>query len=132
MALNISNYLRNALLDEAIGGVNFTPAATLEIRLFSTTLDRDGAGTQLTNLGYAPVSVTNNTTNFPLADEGAKENAVQFEFPEAEENWDDILSVGIFDTSDNLYFYQNYGSPKTVENGQIWTYAPGEMTFDFS
>ena len=129
--MNISNYLRNRLLDEAIGGVNFVPAATLEIRLFSTTLDRDGAGTQLTNLGYAPFSFDNNTTNFPLTVLGTKENAVQFEFPEAEEDWDDILSVGIFDTDDNLYFFQNYSSPKTVDSGQIWTYSAGEISFDF-
>lgn len=129
--LNISNYLRDALLDEAVGGVAFTPDTSLRIRLFSTPLDRDGVGTELSGDGYAPVEVDNNTTNFPLASEGAKENAVQFDFDAATADWDAIEAVGIFDTDDNLYFFQNYSTPKTVLDTQIWTYSPGEITFTF-
>jgi hypothetical protein len=130
--LNISNYLRSALLDEAIGGVAFTPDTNLRIRLFSTTLDRDGVGTELVADGYAFVEIDNDTTSFPLATDGAKANAVQFDFPTATADWDAILAVGIFDTDGNLYFYQNYSSPKYVLDTQIWTYSPGEITFDFS
>lgn len=130
--LNISNFLRNALLDSAVGGVPFAPAETLEIRLFSTALDRDGVGTELSGDGYAPVEIENNTTNFPLADEGSKENAVQFEFTAATADWDPILAAGIFDADGNLYFFQNYSSPKYIAESQIWTYSPGEITFDFS
>lgn len=130
--LNISNYLRNALLDECVGGVPFMPDDTLRIRLFSTTLTRDGVGTELSGDGYAYVEIDNDTTNFPLSDDGAKANAVQFDFPTATADWDAISSVGIFDTDGNLYFYQNYSSPKYVLESQIWTYSPGEITFDFS
>lgn len=130
--MNISNFLRNALLDASVGGVPFEPSETLEIRLFSTALDRDGVGTELSGDGYAPVEVDNDTTSFPLAADGAKENALQFEFATATADWDPIAAVGIFDADDNLYFFQNYSSPKFVLEDQIWTYSPGEITFDFS
>ncbi|HEX8248963.1 MAG TPA: hypothetical protein VF599_12370 [Pyrinomonadaceae bacterium] len=129
--LNISNFLRNKLLDKAVSGTNFTPATNLFIRLFTTTLDRDAVGTELDNLGYTPLQVTNNLTNFPAASAGAKENAVRFDFDPAEEDWDPVLAVGLFDASSggNLYFYQNLDDALQIDDEQNLYFDIGDISF---
>ncbi|HEY0048191.1 MAG TPA: hypothetical protein VGB68_02820 [Pyrinomonadaceae bacterium] len=130
--LNISNYLRNKLLDKAVSGTNFTPGANLFIRLFTTPLDRDAVGTELDNLGYTPLQVANNLTTFPAASSGAKANAVRFDFEPAEEDWNPILSIGIFDasTAGNLYFYQNLDDALQIDDEQNLYFDIGDIQFE--
>ena len=130
--MNIGNYLRNALLNECLGGSAFAPSATLEIRLFSTALTAAGAGTEINNPGYAPKTINNDTTNFPVSSTGTKENAVQFDFDPAEEDWDDVLAIGLFDPSGNLYFYQNYSDPIEVLDTLYFYLAIGDISISFS
>ena len=115
---NISNYLRDKILNEVLGGTAFAPAATLYAKAFSTALNAAGAGTELAGSGYAPIEIANNTTNFPAQTDGSKELAVMHESAEASADWLDILAIGLFDGDGNLYFYENYGAPIEVLNGQ--------------
>lgn len=134
----LGNYLRNAQSNQALGAVAWTPSATLELRLFSTALTAAGVGTELTNAGYERKTISNNTTNFPVTTTGVRSNAVQFDFAAAEEDWDGvtgdaIYSIGVFDTSGNLYFYQNYvddmgdPDPRIVYDGALFKLEIGAM-----
>lgn len=129
--MNISNYLRNKLLDKAISGTDFVPAANLFIRAFSTILTADGAGTEITNAGYAPLEAPNNLTNFPASVAGAKSNALRLDGSAATENWANILAFGIFDaaTGGNLYFYQNLNDPLVIESGQNFYFDASDVAF---
>ena len=130
---NISTYLKNKLLDKCVGAVNFTPAATLWIRLFSTDLTVAGTGTELSNPSYQALEIGNDTTTFPLAASGAKANAVRFDFDAAEEDWTAIEAVGLFDaeTGGNLYFFENLTAPIAVETGENLYFDIGDIEFSF-
>lgn len=131
--MNISNYLRNKLLDKAVGGADFTPAANLFVRAFSTVLTAAGAGTEISNAGYAAIEVPNNFTNFPAAVNGAKSNALRLDGDAATENFADILAFGLFDAASggNLYFYDNLDAPLAIENGQNFFFDAGDISFLF-
>jgi hypothetical protein len=128
----IGNYLRDKLLNEAIGAVAFAPAATLEIRLFSTVLTAAGVGTEIANTGYARKTINNDTTNFPNSSTGSKTNAVRIDFDDATEDWDDILAVGLFDSANNLYFFKNLDAPVSIANTFHLYFDIGDLNFSLS
>ena len=131
---NISTYLRNKLLDKAVGAVDFTPAVNLYFRAFSTVLTAAGAGTELDGDGYEALEVENNPTNFPAAASGAKSNAVRFDFAPATADWDDILAIGVFDASSggNLYYYQNLEDPLVILETENIYFDIGDIDFSIS
>lgn len=102
MAGSKSDYLENKLLDLAIGGVAFSPAATLYAALFTTAPSDAGGGSEFS--GVARVAITNNTTNFPSAAGGAKSNGVAIAFAPASAAGT-VEAVGLFDAASggNLY-----------------------------
>lgn len=128
----IGNYLRDKLLNEAVGAVAFAPAATLEIRLFSTVLTAAGAGTEISNAGYARQTINNDTSFFPASTSGAKTNAVRVDFDDATEDWLDILAVGLFDAGDNLYFFMNLDAPVSISETFHLFFDIGDLSFEFS
>lgn len=131
---NISNFLKNKMLDKAIGGVDFVPASSLWLRAYTTPLNASGVGTELASNGYAPLEFPNNSTNFPNAVNGAKSNNVRFDFEPAEENWDLIESFGFWDAESggNLYFYQNLAEPVQVNETQNLYFDSGDIDFSLS
>lgn len=131
--MNISTFLRNKILDKTIGAVNFTSSPTLWIRLFSTDLTAAGTGTELANPSYAAKQIDNNLTNFPLSVDGAKANAVRFDFAVAGENWTAIEAVGLFDaqTGGNLYFFENLAAPIAIETGENLFFDIDDIQFSF-
>lgn len=68
-----------AVINELFGGTAFAADATLYAALFTTVPADDGSGGVEANYtGYARVSVTNNTTNFPSANPKLNANAINF------------------------------------------------------
>jgi hypothetical protein len=128
----IGNYLRDKLLNEAIGAVAFAPAATLEIRLFSTVLTAAGVGTEIANAGYSRRTINNDTTMFPASTTAAKTNAVRIDFDDASEDWDDILAVGLFDAANNLYFFKNLDAPVSIADTFHLFFDIGDLSFTLS
>lgn len=71
-----------AIVNELFGGTAFAADATLFAELFTVVPADDGTGgTEANYAGYARVSVTNNTTNFPSAN--PKLNGTAVNFPQA-------------------------------------------------
>src|SRR5215212_10758593 len=65
--------------------------------LYSVSPTDAAAGTELTGNGYARVSITNNTTNFPAAN--PKLNGTAITFPTATGNWSRAYSWQLLDNS---------------------------------
>lgn len=125
-----SNYLENKLLDHVFGATTFTPPATLYIALYTSDPTDSDTGTEVTGGSYARQAVTNNTTNWPNASGGSKSNGVAIAFPAATAAWGTITHVGIRDalTGGNLLYSGALGTPKTVNNGDVFSFAAGQLT----
>src|SRR5690242_9522016 len=91
----IANSGAAALLNKDWNRTDFTPAATYYIGFRNN-------GTELTNgdsPGYARISVTLNTTNFPLITGNILTNATSFSTPDASANWLEADEVAIYTAS---------------------------------
>lgn len=127
----ISEAYANDLLDQLYG--SGTPA-TLYIGLFTDTPDPDGTGgTEVTGGSYARKAVTNNNTNWPAAANGIKANGTAQNFAAASADWGIVEGVGIFDASSggNLYDFGDLETPKTVLNGDQFSFAIGQLQIDY-
>lgn len=128
-----TNYERNRTLDVRYGGsASYTKPGTVYIGLFTsmpTVLGNDG--TEVSGGSYARVAVTNNATNFPNAAAGAKSNGVAITFPQATAAWGAVVGVGIFDASSggNLQDFALLTTPKTVQNGDVFSLPIGQASF---
>ena len=127
--LEASNYTKNRIANSEFGGTAYTPAETLVVKLFSDLVSLDGLGTEITTDGYAPIEIENNLTNFPTATDGSKENAVQFESEPFEADSPEIVSLGIFDETDNLLYRKSFaGSPFVISDTYFFTISVGDLS----
>lgn len=122
MAVEFSLLERNRVANNLFGGADF------EIRAYSNTISSTGTGgTEINAAGYSPIQITNNTTNFPLAANGTRANAVAFQktftAPAS------IASVGIFSAAGDFLARRVYATPLEVAAGQNWSFAVGSITF---
>jgi hypothetical protein len=103
------SYLELKVLD-AVLGAGFSPPATVYFALFSVVPTETTSGTELTSgtaPGYARLSVTNNTTNFPNATtngtsgKGEKTVGVAQTFAANSDtvNWPTVVGWALYDTS---------------------------------
>jgi hypothetical protein len=132
-----STYLANAVADLILGAVAWTPPAVVYLALYSTAPTGYGTGgTEFdgtTEPGYARLSVTNNTTNFPASSGGSKTLGTNQTFAANSSGtaWPNAVAFGIFDasTGGNLLGYGSMtplacpaGSSITVASTTvIWT-----------
>jgi hypothetical protein len=117
-----SDYMENKVLD-IVGGVTFTAPATVYIALF-TTAPNDAStgatpspGVEVTGGSYARLAVTNNATNFPAANGGAKSNGVDLTFAAPTANWGVITAFAILDAGGNIMYWGLITPNKTVNTG---------------
>lgn len=130
-----SNYLEKILLDEVLGGQDYTPPATVYIAFYSVTPTGAGGGTEATGSGYARAAVTNNLTNWPAASGGSpgtKANGTVITFAVATGDWSaaaNQVAWGIFDalTSGNLLYFGALTTPKPVFNGDTASFPIGDI-----
>lgn len=105
MAGGKSDYLEGQVLNAWLG--SGTPA-TVYMALYSAAPTDASAGTELTGNGYARVAITNNTTNFPAASGGTKQNGTTITFPAATgANWARATGWQLLDasTAGNRLYY---------------------------
>lgn len=127
-----TNYERNRVLDSRYGGGgNYVPPATVYLALFTSMPTVSTGGTEASGGSYARVAVTNNNTNFPNSVAGVKSNGVAFTFVQATAGWGSIVGFGFFDAlvAGNLQDFAPLNTPKTVQNGDTPSFAPGQLTF---
>jgi len=125
-----SDYLEQKLLDHTLGNTPFSAPANVFMALFSVTPGDAVGGTEATGSGYARLSITNNTTNWPNAtgtSPTTKNNGVVFTM-EATGDWSsgvNQVAWGIFDASSggNLLYWGALGQPKPVLNTDTVSFA---------
>ena len=128
-----SDYLENALLNEVLGGINYAPAATVYIALYTANPTDAGGGTEVsagTWTNYARVAVTNNTTNWPNASGGAKANGTAIDFGTAATTGNVTLTgFGILDAAvaGNLLYWAAFSGSPIVQNGNPVSFAIGDL-----
>lgn len=114
---------RNRIANNLFGGVNF------EIRAYSDIVSDTGTGgTEITAAGYSPIAVANDTTNFPLATLGTRENAVEFSKTFTQSAT--IVSLGIFAAVSGVFIArQILAAPLVIPAGQTWRFPIGSFSF---
>ena len=114
MAGGKGNTLRNAILDHALGGPDYTRLGTVYIALFTAAPTSAGGGTEVSTSGtnYARYSLTNNTSEWGAAASGVKANLNLIDFGTATANWGTVVAGAIMSASSAGYIL--YFGPLTT------------------
>lgn len=125
----ISNYLKNKLQDAALGS-GFSKPSIVYVALYTAAPTGAGGGTEVTGGGYARASVTNNTTNWPNASSGVKQNGAAITFSAASGNWGTCTHWGIFDssTSGNLLWWGALGTSVAPVTGSVVKFGANQIS----
>jgi hypothetical protein len=125
----MSNYLENALINGTIRGTTYTAPATVYVGLFTSDPTDAGSGTEVSGGSYARQSAT-----FAAPSNGASVTNADITFPQATANWGTVGWIGIFDalTTGNLLYHTALDASKTIETGDIFKIASGNLSVTLS
>lgn len=115
--LEPSNYLKEMLIQELVGGVDLTKAESFVTKLFSDDVDLDGDGTELVIAEYEQFTFDNDLTSFPARTDGKSILDLSFESADVFSADTDFDSIGVFDEEDNLWFRKVFATA-TIFDGQ--------------
>jgi hypothetical protein len=121
----MSNYLENALINATLRATTFTSPATVYVGLYTADPTDAGTGTEVSGGSYARQSVT-----FGAPSNGVSTNSAAVEFPQCTLTWGTVSHIGILDasTSGNLYYHTALDSSKTIETGDVFKIAIGNLS----
>ena len=121
----MSNYLENALINATLRATTFTSPATVYVGLYTADPTDAGSGTEVSGGSYARQSVT-----FGAPSNGVSTNSAAVEFPQCTLTWGTVSHIGILDasTSGNLYYHTALDSSKTIETGDVFKIAIGNLS----
>ena len=121
----MSNYLENALINATLRATTFTSFATVYVGLYTADPTDAGSGTEVSGGSYARQSVT-----FGAPSNGVSTNSAAVEFPQCTSTWGTVSHIGILDasTSGNLYYHTALDSSKTIETGDVFKIAIGNLS----
>lgn len=133
----VSAYLEGKILDQILGGSSYSPASTLYIGLWNTTLSDVSTGLtsgEISGGNYARVAVPNDATHWPAASSGSKSNALSIAFPYATSSWGTVKTVAILDasTGGNLLFFSTPSPVVSVAQYDTLVFAPGNLTLSLN
>jgi len=125
----ISNYLENALINGTIRGTTYTAPTTVYVGLYTSDPTDANTGTEVSGGSYARQSVT-----FSAPSDGLTASDADVTFPQATANWGTVGWIGILDasTSGNLLYHTALDAAKTIETGDIFKIASGNLTVTLS
>lgn len=130
MAQGFTYYGANKLLDKYFSAADFTPPSNLFIGICTGGVTEAGVATgEPSGSGYGRVQLTNNATNFPAANNGAKSNGVAIQFPEASGSWGTIAYVFVADQSSggNIIAYGAISPTKAIDSGDTFILPIGDL-----
>ena len=121
----ISNYLENAIINATLRNTTYTSPATVYVSLWTSDPTDSGSGTEVSGGSYARTSVT-----FGAPSGGVSTNSAAVEFPQATASWGTIGWIGINDasTSGNLLYHTALDTSKTIDTGDIFKIATGNLS----
>jgi hypothetical protein len=120
-----SNYLENALINGTLRATSYTAPTTVYVGLFTSDPTDDGSGTEISGNAYARQSAT-----FAAPSNGASSTSADIQFPQATGTWGTVGWFGIFDalTTGNLMYHGALTVSKTIETGDVFKIASGNLT----
>lgn len=106
--------LSDFILDYVLGGVSYTPLATVYVALYTSAPTSTGGGTEVSTSGtaYARLSMTNDLTSWTSAAAGVKSNVNLLNFGTATSPWGTIVDGSIMSASSSGYIL--YFGPLTT------------------
>jgi hypothetical protein len=121
----MSDFLENALINATLRNTTYTSPADVYVGLFTTDPTDDGSGTEVSGGSYARTIAT-----FATPSNGASSTDADVQFPQATANWGTVTHFGIFDalTTGNLLYHGALTSSKTIETGDVFKIATGNLT----
>ncbi len=121
----ISNYLENAIINATLRNTTYTSVATVYVSLWTSDPTDAGSGTEVSGGSYARTAVT-----FGAPSGGVSTNSAAVEFPQATASWGTIGWIGINDaqTSGNLLYHTALDTSKTIDSGDIFKIATGNLS----
>jgi hypothetical protein len=121
----ISNYLEDALINATLRNTAYTSPTTVYVGLFTTDPTDAGSGTEVSGGSYARTSAT-----FAAPSNGSSSTNADVQFPQATGNWGTVTHFGLFDalTSGNLLYHGALTASKTIETGDVFKIASGNLT----
>lgn len=130
---NITDYLRNSLLNYAFGVASYAQPVTLYAGLFTIlpTTNSD-PGTEVSASGYQRVAAT-----WSPASVGLISNGADVRFPATgttTSNWGAILGVGLYDAliNGNLLWYGPISASVSLLAGNFFQVATNDLTISLS
>ena len=120
-----SNYLENAVIDAVLRATSYTSPTTVYVGLFTTDPTDAGSGTEVSGGSYARTAVT-----FSAPSNGVTSNSADVEFPQATASWGSVTHIGLHDAASggNLLFHTVLDTTKTIDSGDIFKIASGNLT----
>jgi hypothetical protein len=121
----MSNYLENALINATLRATTFTSPSVVYVGLYTADPTDAGSGTEVSGGSYARQSIT-----FGAPSNGVSTNSAAVEFPQCTSTWGTVSHIGILDasTSGNLYYHTALDSSKTIETGDVFKIAIGNLS----
>jgi hypothetical protein len=125
----MSNYLEDALINATLRNTTYTSVATVYVSLWTSDPTDAGSGTEVSGGSYARTAVT-----FDAPSNGATTNSAAVEFPQATASWGVVGWIGINDaaTSGNLLYHTALDASKTIDIGDIFKIATGNLSVTLS
>jgi hypothetical protein len=125
----MSNFLENALINATLRATTYTSVATVYVSLWTSDPTDAGSGTEVSGGSYARTAVT-----FGAPSNGATTNSAAVEFPQATASWGVVGWIGINDaaTSGNLLYHTALDASKTIDIGDIFKIATGNLSVTLS
>lgn len=118
-----SDYLENALLDHVLGGTAFTQPASVEVALFTSDageLESNSTVNEVSGGSYA-----RQTATFGAAAGGSASNDADISFTDMPA--ETVTHVAVVDGTGNVLFHGALTASKTLNAGDTFTIATGDL-----
>ncbi|REK68007.1 MAG: hypothetical protein C6P35_03290 [Cohnella sp.] len=133
MALAVSNYLANALLNQVFRNTAYTRPTTVYVALYTSNPTAADTGTEVSGGGYARQAVT---FGAPTSVNGKQtiSNSAVITFPTATAPWGTITHVGIRDaaTGGNLLYYGAVDNPRSILANDIFKFLANSLSLSLN
>ena len=125
----MSNFLENALINATLRNTTYTSVATVYVSLWTSDPTDAGSGTEVSGGSYARTAVT-----FAAPSNGVTTNSADVTFPTCTSSWGTVGWIGINDaaTSGNLLYHTALDLAKTIDTGDIFKIATGNLSVTLS
>lgn len=121
----MSNFLENALINATLRNTAYTSPTSVFVGLFLTDPTDAGSGTEVSGGSYAREAAT-----FAAPTNGVAATNADVQFAQCTATWGTVTHFGIFDalSTGNLLYHAPLTASKTIETGDVFKIATGNLT----